>query len=197
VAEEQGRRAAQHGTDIHAGIEGFYEGTITRLFADEVGGFNTKMVDYFGESTNWIAEKLFVMNRIRRKGRFTFDCGKRHRCRHQNKEFDTDKVDAFDEHLMQLSAYRCWSGYAECSRGQRICFLNCPRLTVVYRTEPERFKMRIERSWHWSISGKPNGTQMKPISAFQTSDMRVFLTEEKPKTRDVSSKRRSAISVSG
>lgn len=131
-AKEQGRRAAQHGTDIHAAIQGFYEGTITRLFADEVIGFNKKMIDYFGDH-DWVAEKSFC-HEIGFGGKVDLHSTAANGIvvDIKTKEFDTDKVDAFDEHLMQLAAYRVGLGMPNARGANVFVSRTVPGLTVVY-----------------------------------------------------------------
>ena len=106
-SKQQGRSAADAGTSIHASIQQFYEGTGVREHHDHVSSTAKRVLEAFGEQA-WISEKSFG-----------HDLGFGGKCDMYNadgqgivldvktKEFsDPDKVDGYDEHLMQLAAYR-------------------------------------------------------------------------------------------
>lgn len=106
-SKQQGRAAADAGTSIHASIQGFYEGKGVREHHDHVSGTAKRIIEAFGERA-WVSEKAFG-----------HELGFGGKCDMYNadgdgivldvksKEFsDPDKVDGYDEHLMQLAAYR-------------------------------------------------------------------------------------------
>lgn len=107
-SKEQGRAAADAGTDIHASIQGFYEGAVINRHQQHVQGCVNVIREHFGEQA-WIAERSFG-----------HELGFGGKCDlHatnivvdvKTKEFsDPNKVDAYDEHLMQLAAYRVGLG---------------------------------------------------------------------------------------
>ena len=112
-SKEQGRAAADAGTDIHASIQGFYEGKVINRHQQHVQGCVNVIREHFGEQ-GWISERPFA-----------HEIGFGGKCdlhvpagSHQGivvdiktKEFsDASKVDAYDEHLMQLAAYRVGLG---------------------------------------------------------------------------------------
>jgi hypothetical protein len=147
-SREQGKQAAQHGTDIHAAIQGFFEGTLTTAFAEHITGFNLKMNDYFGDH-DWIPERPFchelgfggkcdlftnVANGI------VIDI--------KTKDFDTDKVEPFDEHLMQLSAYRVGLGLPQGRCANVFVSRTVPGLTVIH----EWTQKDLSRGWEMFIS---------------------------------------------
>jgi len=112
-SKEQGRSAADAGTDIHASIQGFYDGTVIDRHQQHVQGCVNVIREHFGEQ-GWIPERSFA-----------HEVGYGGKCDlhvptglHQGivvdiktKDFtDPEKVDAYDEHLMQLAAYRVGLG---------------------------------------------------------------------------------------
>ena len=107
-SKEQGRAAADAGTDIHASIQSFYEGVPTSRHEEHVKGCVEAIREHFGNQA-WIAERAFA-HEIGFGGKcdlhavnIVADV--------KTKEFsDPNKVDAYDEHLMQLSAYRVGLG---------------------------------------------------------------------------------------
>jgi len=110
-SKEQGRAAADAGTDIHASIQGFYEGVVINRHQQHVQGCVDAMRQHFGDQA-WIAERSFAHEigfggkcdlHATADGGIVADV--------KTKEFsDPSKVDAYDEHLMQLSAYRVGLG---------------------------------------------------------------------------------------
>lgn len=107
-SKEQGRSAADAGTDIHASIQSFYEGVVTSRHEQHVKGCVNAIQDHFGGQA-WIAERSFG-HELGFGGKvdlhsinIVVDV--------KTKEFsDPSKVDAYDEHLMQLAAYRVGLG---------------------------------------------------------------------------------------
>jgi len=108
-SKESGRKAAERGTEIHAAIQGYYEGDGV---ADEYAAYVEaahKEISKFSAG-HWIAEKSFAhelgfggkcdlhAEAIDCSG-FVIDI--------KTKDFGPDdKVEGYDEHLMQLAAYR-------------------------------------------------------------------------------------------
>ena len=113
-SKEQGRKAADAGTDIHTSVQGFYEGIVMNKHKDHVQGCVTAIRDAYGEQP-WVAERSFA-----------HELGFGGKCDlhvpatddHtglvvdiKTKEFsDPSKVEAFEENLMQLAAYRVGLG---------------------------------------------------------------------------------------
>lgn len=131
-SKEQGRKAAQHGTDIHTAIQSFYEGNISKLFVEEVVGCDKKMSQHFGDHS-WVAERSFCheigfggkvdLHTFAADG-IVIDI--------KTKDFDSDKVDAFDEHLMQLAAYRVGLGIPNARGANVFVSRTVPGLTVIH-----------------------------------------------------------------
>jgi hypothetical protein len=112
-SKEQGRSAADAGTDIHASIQGFYEGKtlLDETHREHVAGCDVRLHEAFGLQS-WVAEKAFShelgfggkcdLHSVEGDG-IVADI--------KTKEFDDPKkVEGYDEHLMQLSAYRVGLG---------------------------------------------------------------------------------------
>lgn len=103
-SREQGRKAAERGTAIHESIERFYSDRKVSDNLDHVRGVESALTAHFSNS-EWLAEKSF--------GSSLGFGGKTDLCAPgivvdvKTKEFSKDKLpEAYDEHLMQLAAYR-------------------------------------------------------------------------------------------
>lgn len=142
-SREQGKQAAQHGTDIHAAIQGFYEGTVTNAFVEHVVGCNKKMQDYFGDH-DWVCERPFC-----HELGFGGKCDMYTNVANgividiKTKDFDTDTVDAYDEHLMQLAAYRVGLGLPQSRCANVFVSRTVPGLTVIH----EWTQKDLARGW--------------------------------------------------
>jgi hypothetical protein len=106
-SKEQGKAAANAGTDIHASIESFYRGEPRDTHTAHVQAVVNLLLERFGTQP-WIAERSF-----------SHDLGFGGKCDlHcqdivldvKTKEFSDTKMDIYDEHLMQLAAYRVGLG---------------------------------------------------------------------------------------
>lgn len=106
-SKEQARAAAERGTEIHAALEGWYEGTIIGDKVDYQTAVAEAVKNEFGDH-NWSTEKSFAsklgyggkidLHTLDDEGIFID---------FKTKEFDSiEQVATFDEHHMQLAAYR-------------------------------------------------------------------------------------------
>lgn len=108
-SKAQARAAADAGTDIHASIQGFYEGQDVSRHREHVEATTRTITDAFGYH-GWIAERSFA-HEIGFGGKVDLHSPQGVVIDIKTKEFtENDKVDAYDEHLMQLSAYRVGLG---------------------------------------------------------------------------------------
>lgn len=104
-AKQEGIKAAEEGSDIHASIQSFYEGKSYRQDHEPfVNGCHQELFKLFGKKS-WIAEKSFSHpsgfgGKVDLHAyNIVLDV--------KTKEFDhPDAVKGYDEHLMQLAAYR-------------------------------------------------------------------------------------------
>lgn len=143
-SKEEGKAASDKGTHIHESIQGFFEGKGYGDHPKEVAVSAAKLFDRFGDQ-NWIAERSF-----------THDLGFGGKCDlHaiggngivvdvKTKDFnDPDNIIGYDEHMMQLAAYRVGLGIpnAECSN----IFVSrtVPGLAVVY----DWSESELQRGW--------------------------------------------------
>jgi hypothetical protein len=110
-SKAQGRAAADAGTDIHASIQGFYEGQGYGRHEPHVLACKEALAGFYGPQ-EWVAERSFA-HELGYGGKvdlhasgIVVDV--------KTKDFtDPAKVDAYDDHLMQLSAYRVGLGMPE------------------------------------------------------------------------------------
>ena len=146
-SKEQGRSAADAGTDIHAAIQGFYEGQVINRHQEHVSGCIRALEECF-EKQGWISERSFA-----------HDLGFGGKCDlhvpatedHQGlvadiktKEFsESDKIESYDEHLMQLSAYRVGLGLPDARCVNVFVSRSAPGLTRIV----EHSQDDLARGW--------------------------------------------------
>jgi hypothetical protein len=110
-SKAQARDAADLGTEIHAAIQGFYEGQKASAFPIHVQTCTKAIESHYG-AKKWIAERAFA-HEMGFGGKVdmhtdgvVIDI--------KTKDFDDPaKVAGYDEHLMQLAAYRVGLGMPE------------------------------------------------------------------------------------
>jgi hypothetical protein len=107
-SKAQGRAAADAGTDIHASIQGFYEGQGHGRHEPHVIACKEALAGFYGPQ-EWVAERSFA-HELGYGGKVDLHA-KNIVVDVKTKDFtDPAKVDAYDEHLMQLAAYRVGLG---------------------------------------------------------------------------------------
>jgi len=107
-SKELGRSAADAGTDIHNSIEEHYSGKQPKNHLTHVDACSRALNDWLGNQ-NWIAERSFG-HELGFGGKVDLHC-ETAIVDVKTKEFGpNDKVDGYDEHLMQLAAYRMGLG---------------------------------------------------------------------------------------
>lgn len=107
-SKEQGRAAADAGTSIHESIQTFYEKGTTSTHTQSVVACNHAIFEHFGEH-EWVCERSFSHD-LGFGGKvdmysddIVIDI--------KTKEFETaEEVKPYDDHLMQLAAYRVGLG---------------------------------------------------------------------------------------
>jgi hypothetical protein len=143
-SKEQGRRAADLGTDIHNAIQSFYEGKTNDTYVKHTQGCISALNDVYGVQ-GWISERAFG-----------HDMGFGGKCDLHSpqgdgivvdiktKDFDDpDVVEGYDEHLMQLAAYRVGLGIPTARCGNVFVSRTVPGLAVVKEWSEED----LERGW--------------------------------------------------
>jgi hypothetical protein len=107
-SKAQGRAAADAGTDIHASIQGFYEGQGYGRHEPHVIACKEALAGFYGPQ-EWVAERSFA-HELGYGGKVDLHA-KNIVVDVKTKDFtDPAKVDAYEENLMQLSAYRVGLG---------------------------------------------------------------------------------------
>jgi hypothetical protein len=109
-SKEQGKKAAEFGTQIHAEIQAHFEGRpYNPEFKAYVEGAVSAISGHFND-WEWIAEKSFA-HELGFGGKCDLHVPERFVVDIKTKDFGPDdKVSGFDEHLLQLSAYRVGLG---------------------------------------------------------------------------------------
>lgn len=141
-SRELGKAAADAGTDIHNSIEDFWVGRPLSKHFEHVKATNDLLRETFGEQ-EWIAERSFG-HELGFGGKVDLHCPTAV-VDIKTKEFAPgDKVDGYDEHLMQLAAYRIGLGIPEAK---------CANL-FVSRTHPgtvflkEWTEQEVQKGWN-------------------------------------------------
>jgi hypothetical protein len=139
-SKSQAKSAADTGTAIHAAIEAFYEGRVHDTYQSHVMACSNAIAEEFGEH-GWIAERSFA-HELGFGGKcdlfapgFVLDI--------KTQDFtDVKSIKTYDEHLMQLAAYRVGLGMpaARCAN------------VIVSRGEPlvvihEWSEDQLQRGW--------------------------------------------------
>jgi hypothetical protein len=109
-SKEQGKKAAERGTRIHEAVESFYNGIMLAEMVDYQVGVYREIEEAYNV-THFEPEKAFAhelgfggkVDLHSKEANLVLDI--------KSKEFtDPKKVDAYDEHMMQLAAYRVGLG---------------------------------------------------------------------------------------
>jgi hypothetical protein len=143
-SKEQGRAAADAGTDIHASIQGFYEGKVITGHEQHVKGTIAKLDSTFGQQA-WIAERAFGHS-LGFGGKSDLYCteGNGIVADIKTKEFtENSKVVTYDDHLIQLAAYRVGLGVPKARCANVFVSRSVPGLVVVNEWPEED----LQRGW--------------------------------------------------
>jgi hypothetical protein len=143
-SKEHARAAAQRGTEVHTALESWYEGVMVADMVDYQMGTGKAVKEAFGEP-NWHSEKSFC-HELGFGGKLDLhtEDGDGIVIDFKTKEFtDPKKVDAFDEHLMQLAAYRIGLNLPKARCANVFVSVTEPGLVVVKEWEQEE----LERGW--------------------------------------------------
>jgi hypothetical protein len=144
-SKTQGRDAADLGTDIHAAIQSFYEGQKESKFPHHVASCTKVVTAHFGD-TKWICERAFAHTDMGYGGKCDMHSseGDGIVMDIKTKDFDdVTKVKPYDEHMMQLAAYRVGLGYPKAKCANVFVSRSNPDLAVVYEWAEDD----IQRGW--------------------------------------------------
>jgi hypothetical protein len=140
-SKSQAREAADLGTEIHTAVQGFYEGKRASAFPIHVQTCTKAIEGHYG-ARNWVAERAFAHEMgfggkvdLHSEG-IVIDI--------KTKDFsDPSKVVPYDEHLMQLAAYRVGLGMPEARCANVFISRTNPDLAVVTEWAEED----LQRGW--------------------------------------------------
>jgi len=143
-SKQQGRDAADLGTEIHAAIQGFYEGRKASKYPHHVEACKNAIQTVYGART-WVCEKAFA-----------HEIGFGGKCDMHNtdgqgividiktKDFkDLSKPLAFDDHMLQLAAYRHGLGLPKAKCANVFVSRSNPDLAHVHEWAEDD----IQRGW--------------------------------------------------
>lgn len=147
-SKEQGRSAADVGTQIHAAIQNSYEGSPGMAYQDYVAGCEKKIKETFGDH-KWLCEQPFAHilgfgGKCDMYARSSDDPAVGIILDIKTKEFDdASKVDGYDEHAMQLGAYRVGLGIPAARCANVFVSRNVPGLVAIKEWSEDE----IVRGW--------------------------------------------------
>lgn len=139
-SKEEGKKAADAGTDIHAIIQNYYEKPDAPCAMPElVMSFEETIDKHFGKQ-DWICERSFAHESgfggkvdMHSKAGFVVDI--------KTKNFtDPKQAVGYDEHLMQLAAYRVGLGLQNARCANVFVSRNCAGLCVVHEWTQEELR---------------------------------------------------------
>lgn len=143
-SKEEGRSAADAGTDIHAAIQASFEGKELGRHQEHVKAVKNALLTHFGD-VKWVVERSFSheLGFGGKSDLYSVDIPVVVDVK--SKEFtDPEEVNAFDEHLMQLAAYRVGLGVHKAVCSNVFVSRNVPGLVAVkHWTETE-----LQKGWN-------------------------------------------------
>ena len=158
-SKEHARAAAQRGTEIHTALEHWYDGVMIGNMVEYQMGVGEEVKNLFGEP-KWVAEKSFACE-LGFGGKLDLytDEGDGIVIDFKTKEFtDPKKVDAYDEHLMQLAAYRLGLNLPKARCANIFVSVTEPGLVVTKEWSEEDLQRGEEMFYHllkyWQAKNK-------------------------------------------
>lgn len=148
-SKQQGKDAADLGTAIHASIQAFFEGVDDQSYVEHRKGCVSALNAEYGDRV-WVAEKSFGHD-LGFGGKVDLHSpqGDGIVVDVKTKDFDDpSKVDGYDDHLMQLSAYRVGLGIPQAECSNAFVSRTVPGLVVIKKWTQED----LERGWNMFYS---------------------------------------------
>lgn len=140
-SKAQARDAADRGTEIHAAVQAFYEGKEASAYPIHVQTCTRAIEGHYG-AKNWVAERSFA-HELGFGGKVDLHC-EDVVIDIKTKGFeDAAKVAGYEEHMMQLAAYRVGLGIPEARCANVFVSRTNPDLVVVKEWAEEDLK----RGW--------------------------------------------------
>lgn len=143
-SKQQGKDAADLGTEIHAAIQGYYEGRTASKYPHHVESCKNAIQTLYGART-WVCEKAFA-----------HELGFGGKCDMHNTDGDGIVIDiktkdfkdlskplAYDEHMLQLAAYRIGLGLPKARCANVFVSRNNPDLAHIHEWAEDD----IQRGW--------------------------------------------------
>lgn len=170
-SKQQAKAAAERGTAVHAALESFYQGVMYAAYAEHQVAVDKAVREVFGQM-EWSTEKSFAHESgFGGKVDLHSTDGRGVVIDFKTKEFDDsnkDTVKAYDEHCMQLAAYRVGLGIPEARCANVFVSVTQPGLVVVHEWSQED----LVRGWNmfqslltfWKLKNKfnPSETGVEP-----------------------------------
>ena len=147
-SREQAKAAADVGTQIHAAIQHHYEDKEGYPYAEYVAGCDREIYRFFGDH-EWVCERPFAHElgyggKVDMLTKSSDDSKVGIILDVKTKEFyNPDKVEGYDEHLMQLAAYRVGLGMTQARCANVFVSRGIPGMTKVI----EWSESDLERGW--------------------------------------------------
>lgn len=133
-SKDAARSAADAGTDIHASIEAFYRGEKRDRHQEHVKGVIKALDTHFGQQP-WVTERSFA-HEAGYGGKVDLHAPELV-VDVKTKEFtDPSKIDGYDEHVMQLAAYRVGLGMPNARCANLFVSRSQPGLCVIKEWTP-------------------------------------------------------------
>lgn len=161
-SKEQGRSAADAGTDIHASIQNFFEKKPVHKHHHSVYATDKKLQEVFGVQ-EWVSERSFA-HELGFGGKSDLYLPASENSKGivvdvKTKEFYSEAdVVAYDENLLQLAAYRVGLGVPEARCGNLFVSRKVPSLVVFKEWTEEDLKRGWEMFTHllmyWQLKNK-------------------------------------------
>lgn len=146
-SKEEGKRAADAGTDIHAAIQSFYEDGHTQQHQKTVQAVHDALQEHF-KRREWKCERSFA-HELGFGGKCDLYTPAGVVIDIKTKEFtDPEKVEAYDEHLMQLAAYRVGLGIPNGRAANIFVSRNVPGLVKVIEWTQDDLNRGFEMFMH-------------------------------------------------
>ena len=143
-SKETAKKASERGTALHAAIEGHYAGTeVSGEYASHIEGVKTALDLQFGDH-QWIPEKSFA-TKLGFGGKLDLCCAVAI-VDIKSKEFTSetmDKVTVYQDHGMQLAAYRVGLNFPKARCANIFVSVTEPGLVVIREWD----EIELERHW--------------------------------------------------
>ena len=141
-SKAQGRAAADKGTGIHDAIQAFYDGRVCEQYQDHVLAATNAIAVYFGEH-GWVAERSFAHEfgfggkvDLHAPG-YVLDI--------KTQDFaDAKHIKIYDEHVIQLAAYRIGLGMPAAKCANVFASRTHPNLVAVHEWEEAEIQRGTE-----------------------------------------------------